>query len=175
MNTWDKIGKVIYKIGSIVGVIAMACVALLVILNVCDVGYNKVTGSNILGAYEISQNILMVAVFAAFGYAQIKKSHIHMTLLINALPGRTKFIPFFLTGLISCVTGVYCTYSTVYRGISQMNSNAMSDILHYPLYPFYFLEAIAMAVFVLVLIYDTIMSLLAIFNKDIAERVHATW
>ena len=26
---------------------------------------------------------------------------------------------FFLTGLISCVTGGYCTYSTVYRGIKQ--------------------------------------------------------
>lgn len=175
MKTWDKIGKVIYKIGSIVGVIAMVGVALLVILNVCDVGYSKITGSNILGAYEISQNILMVAVFAAFGYAQVHKSHIHMTLLINALPGKAKFIPFFLTGLISCVTGAYCTYSTVYRGISQMNSNAMSDILHYPLYPFYFLEAIAMAVFVLVLVYDTIMSLLAMFNNDVAERVHATW
>ena len=107
MKTWDKIGKVIYKIGSIVGVIAMVGVALLVILNVCDVGYSKITGSNILGAYEISQNILMVAVFAAFGYAQVHKSHIHMTLLINALPGKAKFIPFFLTGLISCVTGAY--------------------------------------------------------------------
>ncbi len=175
MKAWNKIGKVIYKIGSIVGIVAMIGVAMLVILNVCDVGYNKVTGSNILGAYEISQNILMVAVFAAFGYAQVHKSHIHMTLLINALPGKAKFIPFFLTGLVSCVTGAYCTYSTVYRGISQMNSNAMSDILHYPLYPFYFLEAIAMAVFVLVLVYDTVMSLLAIFSDDIAEQVHATW
>jgi TRAP-type C4-dicarboxylate transport system permease small subunit len=175
MKTWNKIGKVVYRIGSIVGIVAMVGVALLVILNVCDVGYNKVTGSNILGAYEISQNILMVAVFAAFGYAQVHKSHIHMTLLINALPGKTKFIPFFLTGVLACVTGAYCTYSTVYRGISQMNSNAMSDILHYPLYPFYFLEAIAMAVFVLVLIYDTVMSLLAMFNDDIAQQVHATW
>ena len=175
MKTWDKIGKVVYKIGSIVGIIAMVGVSILVILNVCDVGYNKATGSNLLGAYEISQNILMVTVFAAFGYAQVHKSHIHMTLLINALPGKAKFIPFFLTGLVACTTGAYCTYSTVYRGISQMNSNAMSDILHYPLYPFYFLEAIAMAVFVLVLVYDTVMSLLAMFHDDIAEQVHATW
>ena len=175
MKTLDKIGNIVYKIGNVVGIISMIGVALLVILNTCDVVYYKLFAANILGAYEISQNILMVAVFAAFGYAQIHKSHIHMTLLINALPGRAKFIPFFLTGVISCATGAYCTYSTVYRGISQMNSNALSDILHYPLYPFYFLEAIAMAVFVLVLIYDTVLSLLAIFNDDIAERVHATW
>ena len=175
MKTLDKIEKVIYRIGSAVGVAAMVLVGVLVILNVCDVGYNKISGSNILGAYEISQNVLMVAVFAAFGYAQVHKSHIHMTLLISSLPGKLKFVPFFLTGVISCITGVYCTYATFFRGISQMNSNAMSDILHYPLYPFYFLEGIAMAAFVLVLIYDTVLSLLALFNEQIAQRVQQTW
>ena len=175
MKTLDKIGKVIYRIGSIVGVVAMIGVAFLVILNVCDVGYNKVSGSNILGAYEISQNVLMVAVFAAFGYAQVHKSHIHMTLLIHNLPGKAKFVPFFLTGVLSCVTGIYCTYATFCRGLSQMASNAMSDILHYPLYPFYFLEGIAMAAFVLVLIYDTVLSLVALFNDEIAQRVQQTW
>lgn len=175
MKALEKIEKIVYRVGSVVGVVAMVGVALLVILNVCDVGYNKITGSNILGAYEISQNLLMVSVFAAFGYAQVHKSHIHMTLLIGNLPGKFKFIPFFLTGVISCVTGVYCTYATFFRGFSQMASNAMSDILHYPLYPFYFLEGIAMAAFVLVLIYDTVLSLLALFNEDIAERVRQTW
>ena len=175
MKVMDKIGKVIYKIGMISGIISMVGVSILVLLNVCDVVFNKVSGNNILGAYEISENVLMVTVFAAFAYAQVRKSHIHMTLLINVLPGKTKFIPFFLCSLISVVTGAYCTYSTVYGGLKQIEYNSMSNILHYPLYPFYFIEAIAMGIFVLVLIYDMILSFLAIFNDEAAEKVHATW
>ena len=48
-------------------------------------------------------------------------------------------------------------------------------MLHIPLWPFYIVECIAMAVFTLTLIYDAALSIGAIFSEELAEDVCASW
>jgi TRAP-type C4-dicarboxylate transport system permease small subunit len=170
-----KIGTIINKVGSGVAVISFIAVAVLMLLNVADAVLSTLFRFSIQGAYEISECTLMCAVFASFAYGQIKKTHVHMTLFIGMLPGRLKFIPFFLCSLLSTAMAALVTYASFYQAGSQMRSNAVTGILHIPYYPFYYLEVVCMAIFVITLLYDTILALLAIFRDDYAEIVKATW
>lgn len=170
-----KIGTILKKISNTVAIVSFVGVALLMLLNVADVAINKISGQSIVGAYEISQCTLMCAVFASFAYGQVTKTHITMTLIIERLPGRAKFIPFFLCSAVSTVMAAILTYATFYQAGRQVASRAMSDILHFPLAPFYYVEAVCMVVFCAMLCYDTVLALMAIFRTDCAELVASDW
>lgn len=170
-----KIGVIVEKASNFVAWFSFLFVAALVVLNVADVLLYKLTGSSIKGAYELSQCILQCAVFASFAYGQTQKTHIHMTLFIDQLPGRLKYIPFFLCSVISTALACFVTYASFYQANRQITSNAMTEILHIPLFPFYYVQAVCMVVFSISLLYDTILAFLAIFKDEYAELVHAHW
>ena len=170
-----KSGLALNKLANGFAVVSVIGVAFLMLLNVADVVMNKVTVQSILGAYEISQCTLMCTVFASFAYGQVHKTHIHMTLLIERFPGRSKFVPFFLGNVISTVLAGVMTYATFFRAARQLSKGAVSDILHFSLAPFYYVEAICMIVFVIVLLYDTILSAMAIFSDKYADEILAHW
>lgn len=86
------------------------------------VAINKISGQSIVGAYEISQCALMCAVFASFAYGQLTKTHITMTLIIERLPGRAKFIPFFPCSAVSTVMAAILTYATSYQAGRQVEA-----------------------------------------------------
>ena len=163
-----KLGQALNKFANGVAWVSFVGVAFLMLLNVADVVMNKLTGQSILGAYEISQSTLMCTVFASFAYGQVHKTHIHMTLLIERFPGRSKFIPFFLGNLLSTVLAGIMTYATFFRANRQLTNGAVSDILHY-------IEAVCMIVFMIVLLYDTILSLMAIFKGECAQEISSHW
>ena len=66
MDKVKKISTRMEKFTTAVGYFSFVCVILLVVLNVTDVALNKIANKNIIGAYEISQRLLMCAVFSSF-------------------------------------------------------------------------------------------------------------
>lgn len=170
-----KIGSALNKLSSIIAIISFATVGVMVLLNVADVVIDKVTGGSIQGAYEISECLLMCAVFASFAYGQTQKTHVHMTLFIAQLPGRLKFIPFAFCSLVTTVMSAIVTYASLIQANNKAATNSVTGILHIPYAPFYYLEVVCMVVFTLVLLYDLILSILAIFKDDYAELVSGTW
>ena len=57
----------------------------------------------------------------------------------------------------------------------ELTNGAVSDILHYSVAPFYYIEAVCMIVFMIVLLYDTILSLMAIFKGECAQEISSHW
>jgi TRAP-type C4-dicarboxylate transport system permease small subunit len=170
-----KIGVVIHKVTDIVAMVSIAGVVLLMLLNVVDAVITKLFATSILGAYEISENVLMCTVFAAFAYGQTKKTHVHMTLIIGKLPGRIKFIPYALCSLISTAMAVALAYAAFYQAARKLATSTVTGILHFPVYPFYYVNGVCLILFSLVIFYDTIISVLAIFRKDYAAVVSSNW
>lgn len=170
-----KLGSLLDRTSNIVAIISYLAVAVLVLLNVADIAASKIAGTSIQGAYEISECVLMCAVFASFAYGQTKKTHVHMTLFIAKLPGRLKFIPFCLCSLLSTAMAGFLTYASFYQANRQFTTNTVTGILHIPLFPFYYLEAVCMVIFVLTLLYDALLALFAIFRQEYGELVVAKW
>jgi hypothetical protein len=56
-----------------------------------------------------------------------------------------------------------------------VNAGYMTEVLYIPLWPFYVIETVAMALFTLALIYDTVLSVIAIFREDYAKMIQSEW
>ena len=151
------------------GVVVIMC------LNVIDVIMSKMINKSITGAYEISEVLLLCTVMASFAYGQTKKTHINITLFIKPLPGAIKFLIYGLMGLLSTGTAVLVGYAAILQAQSAMLKGAVTSILMIPMYPFYYIEALAMFVFGITLLYDTILAFAAIFKKRYQDLVVSDW
>ena len=170
-----KIGGYVDKLSTGVGAISFFCIAALVIMNVVDVFLSQLFNVRILGAVELSQRLLMCSVFAAFAYAQSKKSHITMTLIVAKLPRVPRFIIFTLMSVLSLGTIVLMTYAAWAQTVISFESAYVTEVLKVPLWPFFVVETVSMAIFAVATLYDTIVYAIAIFRQDVAEHVQKDW
>ena len=67
------------------------------------------------------------------------------------------------------------TYAAFVQTFHSIKMNYQTAVLKIPFWPFYLIEGIAMAAFVLTLLYDTCLSVGAIFKKDYYEIVTRDW
>ena len=146
-------------------------VVIIMILNVADVIMTKTLNRSITGAYEITEVLLLCTIMASFAYGQTKKTHIHVTLFIRPLPRAVKLFLFGLMGLLAAGTAALTGYAAILQAQSAMTKNALTSVLMIPMYPFYYVEAVAMFVFFMALLYDAALAFAAIFNKDYEQLV----
>ena len=155
--------------------ISFVCVGVMMLMNVIDVIIGYLFTKHILGAYELTQRLLMCAVFTSFAYGQSKKTHINMTIVIAKFPRALRFIVFTLMSVLSVLAAGAMTYAAgVQTGVAA-STGYLTEVLYIPLWPFYLVETVAMAVFTLALIYDTVLYVVSIFRDDFAEMVQSDW
>lgn len=163
------------KFTTAVGWVSFICVLAMMFMNVADVLLTKLFQKPVIGAYELTQRMLMCAVFASFAYGQSKKSHINMTLIIAKFPRTVRFIIFTLMGVLSTAAAAAMTWAALLQGNVALETGYMTEVLYIPLYPFYYIEFVAMAIFTVTLAYDTVLSAIAIGREDFAEMIQADW
>ena len=170
-----KLGKLVDKVTFIISLISYGGVIAIMLLNVGDVLLTKLFTRPISGAYEITECLLLCTVMASFAYAQSKKAHINMTILVRVFPKVLKFLVFGLMGLLSTGTAVAVGYAAVFQAQSAISKGTITSVLGIPMYPFYYVEAAAMFVLALVLLYDTVLAFMAVSSKKYEEIVTASW
>ncbi|MBO4677754.1 MAG: TRAP transporter small permease [Oscillospiraceae bacterium] len=175
MEKVQKFNAGVHRFTQAIALISFICVLLMMLMNVADVIMGYLFQTHILGAYELTQRMLMCAVFTAFAYGQSKKSHINMTIIIVHFPRPLRFIIFTLMGILSVLAAGAMTYAAAVQTGVAVNTGYMTEVLYIPLWPFYVIETAAMGIFTLALIYDTILSVIAIFREDYAKMIQADW
>ena len=174
LDTLKKVENVVGRFTKAICYVSFVGIIAIVLLNVADVVLAKVH-KPVLGAYEITQRLLLCTVFASFAYAQTKKTHINMTILIEKFPRSVRFVIFTLMSLLSVFAAGALSYAAFYQGGVAFELGTATEVLYIPLYPFFYVQAVAMAAFVIVLLFDTIMSVIAIFNEDLAKHIMSGW
>ena len=175
MEKVQKFNAGVHRFTQAIALISFVCVLLMMLMNVADVIMGYLFQTHILGAYELTQRMLMCAVFTAFAYGQSKKSHINMTIIIVHFPRPLRFIIFTLKGILSVLAAGAMTYAAAVQTGVAVSTGYMTEVLYIPLWPFYVIETAAMGIFTLALIYDTILSVIAIFREDYAQMIQADW
>ena len=170
-----KINGAVEKFTTGVACISYVCVIALMLMNTADVLMSLFINKNIIGAYEISQRLLMCAVFCCFAYAQSKKQHICMSLVVKHYPRFIRFFCFSLMSLLSVVVSAAVTWSAWVQMNDMIARNFTTEVLYIPLWPFYLVMAIGMAIFTLTVLYDTVIYGIAMFSQDTADMVQADW
>ena len=168
MTAIKKIEKVVSKIAEFASYVSFIGIVVMMLFIAVDVFMRKVFSKGILGSYEIVQYMLMIAVFASFGFTQVKKMHVRVTLFTGKLPWRART---FINGLWELICAVMATivgYAALIHGNYLLHKGMTSDVLRFPLYPFHYIEALMMFIFALTILCDALRYFFAISDKEYA-------
>ncbi len=154
--------------------LAAAGVCIIALLITVDIVLRAI-GHFILGGYELVSIVMSIVVFASFAYGQREKRHIHVTMLIRRLPVTPRLVFFGSMSLLSTAVVGYLAYAAFSQAGELIGRGGVSGVLEIPLYPFYYLEGLAMALFTLVLLVDAARAFLAVRNEDVARDLMKHW
>ena len=129
----------------------LGCVALfaMMCLTVVDVVGRYVFNSPILGAYEITEFMVLVMVFSFLGYAQAQKAHVTVDIVYERFPANARriiaianYIISFIVMLIVCWMGFEKAVETWQTGEKPLNL----AVLNYPFVFFLSFGAMVMCI-----------------------------
>ncbi|MFA9423119.1 MAG: TRAP transporter small permease [Sedimentibacter sp.] len=166
-----KIEAYLSKLTSIVSIISYAGIFMIMVLIVVDVFVRFIIGTTIVGAYEIVERLLFCSVFASFAYAQSHKGHVHVTMLVSLFPAKVRMFFLGLTGIFSVVICFVLAYAASLQAIQAFVSNYTTGVLKIKLFPFYWVEFVAMIVLGLAVLYDSLKCFVGISNQEISNEV----
>lgn len=170
-----RIYKVLSSAALILSHISIAAMVAITLITALNVTLRYVFNAPILGVYEIVERLMFCLVFAAFAYGQSTKSHVQVTMLISHLPQKIRFIVFAITSLLSTGMAIALTYAAYQQALYSFEAGTATPSLMIPLYPFFWIEFVAMFIFSLVLLADAICSIIAVGNSQYAAEIESTW
>lgn len=170
-----KITKGINIFAKAVCGITFAAFMIMMILIVVDVCMRTITGSSLRGTYEIVERLLMTGVFASIAYTQTQHGHVHVTMLLSHLPEKVAFVINGIMSLLSTVVILLVLYASILQTQFSYSYHTVTGVLYIPLWPFYVVESIGMAIFAVTVLWDTVKNFIALKNKEVAEEIKATW
>ena len=119
--------------------IGVAVLILMMLITVADVFLRYVFNSPIVGAYEISEFVLLVLCFIGIAYCAWEDRHVKMNLLFSRLSERGQAGIEIGGLLIGLALSISIFYFYIQEGLLIQQSGKSTDILGIPEYPFYFI------------------------------------
>ncbi len=171
MQTLEKIEKIVKKITTAIASISYVGFFFIMAITVIDVIIRYITGSAILGVYEIVERVMICAVFAAFAYTQTEHGHVMISLVIRLFPAKLKCGLMAVNNLLSAVASVLVGYAAAKQAIVAYNAHYTTGVLKIIIYPFYWVVVISMAALCAAFLLDTVRDIAAIGNKELAAQI----
>jgi TRAP-type C4-dicarboxylate transport system permease small subunit len=161
-----KLEQFVRKISSYINAVAMATCFAMMLLMASDVVARFVFTSAILGAYELTENFMVVVVGLSFAYTQMKRRHICVDVLTNILPRKAQNVLECVCMLISAgLIGVFA-YAQFLQTISVEQARTTSTVLRFSLWPFNLILAIGMTVFFIATCLHLVFAVTGIFRNN---------
>jgi len=107
-------------------------------LTTLDVIFRYVFNSPILGAFEITEFLVLLVIFSFLGYTQSQKSHISVDLLVATFPKKLQEIIELFNHAICFFLMVVITWMGTVNALDLMEAGERSPNLAIPDYPFAF-------------------------------------
>ncbi len=145
------------------------------LLTCADVFLRYVFKSSILGTYEMVEMLLTCVFFGCLSEGQIRKSHIHVFILLKKFPIRLGNAIFAIETLAAFFIACMMTYAALLQTFYAIEKGLATTLLHIPQYPFYIIETLAFLIFVISMLPDVIKTFLSIKNEECSEDVRSHW
>ena len=111
-------------------------IAGMMLLTTVDVVGRYFFNSPVLGAYEITEYLMLIMVFSFLAFAQSEKAHINVDIVFNRLPVKMRAGLERFNHLACLVMMVLVTWMGVHRVLDIIKSGEASPLLKIPDYPF---------------------------------------
>ena len=166
MNVLERIIRSLENIGVFsrwTNYIGAAIVMLMVVLTLSDVIMRYVFNSPIIGAKEITEVLLITAVFFTIAHTYNNKGHVHVDVVTGKLGSKSSLIVDFITTLLGAVTFIVIVYRltilTEKFAATGMNTGGAFPILSAP--------------FSAIMVFGSIMMALLLIRDLLADIVKA--
>ena len=124
-------------------------------LTIMDVAGRSIFNKPVLGAYELTEFMILILIFSFLGYTQTKKSHISVDLLMF-IPEKFKIFIEIFNHLACLAIMILIVWMGFEKAFEMMGTRESSPNLTVPSYPFVFFLVLGCAVLCLEYIKDII-------------------
>lgn len=163
----DRAAELIARLLNIVGVGMGLIMVLIVTANVIG---RYLFRRPLIGTVEIEEFMLLALVFFGIGYAQVKKRHVSISVLVDRLPSKAQFVINNITCLLSLIVFSLITWQSLVMAKRYWIKGVSSLFLEIPLSPFLCIVAAGCAVLCLALLSDFISS-----ARELARNGRLLW
>lgn len=156
MSLMEKIVNLITRWLNWMAAAAIIAVMVIVCINVVGRG---VFGSPLKGTVDIVSLLGALVIAGAIAYTQVLKGHIRITLLVEKLPDRIRYIIASIIDLIGLALFAIISWQTILFARDTYDIGELSEVLKVPLTPFAVVVTVGCIALTLVLLVDLIASL----------------
>jgi TRAP-type C4-dicarboxylate transport system permease small subunit len=116
--------------------IGNAAIAAMMLLTTADVIGRYFFNAPVLGAYEITEYLMLIMVFSFLAVAQSQKAHISVDIVYDRFPSPLRRFLARFNHFLCLVMSIFVSYMGVHRVLDILRSGASSTLLKIPDYPF---------------------------------------
>ena len=128
-NTVSPISRWVHMAGA-------AVLAGMMLLTAADVSLRYLLNRPVMGAFEITEYLMVLTIASGFAYVAIKKGHISVDLLISIIKKRTQTVVGFIVTLLAFGLCGLMTWQVALRAVEMRVEGTASEVLRIPAYPF---------------------------------------
>jgi TRAP-type transport system small permease protein len=118
----------------------------IVLLSTADVIGRYCFKAPVLGAYELTEYLLVISVLAYMGITQKDKAHVNVDIIFNILPHKAQFVIEKINHTICLLMLILVTWMGVVKTLNLLKSREESILLKIPEYPFAIFMVISFAI-----------------------------
>ncbi len=140
---------VLKKMGLVSSVLAVfGAIALfgMMLLTLADVVGRYVFNSPVLGAFEITEFLVLILIFSFLAYTQAQKTHVSVDLIFNCLPRKARTVVDIFNHAVCFLFMILITWMSALNALDLKEVGENSPNLTIPDYPFAFFLVLGCAV-----------------------------
>ncbi len=167
--TARAIDRVVKPLGNLLAVISGIALILMMLIVTYDVGGRYLFNKSLIGAYELVQYAMVVAIFFAFTHCQFGKGHIAIDIITSRIKGRNRALidVFALTVTLICLALI--TWGDAAQTVFIWQRREYSTILLIPRWPFQSATIFGMGIFCLAVLVDLLRAIAQFISGEEGE------
>ncbi|MBN2060792.1 MAG: TRAP transporter small permease [Deltaproteobacteria bacterium] len=135
-NTAGLLDRIIRPVGGLLQGIGLSLLLLMMLLTVSDVILRYLFNRPIVGAFELTEFMMVIFVVFAFVTCAIQKGHVAIDLIMSKMPSKIQSIFGCITTVLSILILSLITWQGFLYMMIQLDTNVLSPSLLIPRYPF---------------------------------------
>ncbi len=148
--------KILQRLSTYLAYFGALSLFLMMCLTIMDVAGRCIFNKPVLGAYELTEFMILILIFSFLGYTQTKKSHISVDLFMMIIPDKFKIFIEILNHLACLVIMILIVWMGFEKAVEMMGTRESSPNLAVPSYPFVFFLVLGCAVLCIEFIKDIV-------------------
>lgn len=155
-NILQSILKILRRLSTYLAYIGAFSLFIMMCLTITDVAGRYLFNRPVLGAFEMTEFLVLILIFSFLAYAQAHKAHINVDLFMMFFPEKLKTIIEIFNHIACLAIMILITWTGFQKAVEVMQAGEASPNLDLPTYPFVFFLVIGCAVMCIEFIRDIV-------------------